>query len=90
MILTEDRIDYIANAMLNEVNWNQDWVDFRDTAQVIRFTKQVISDYCSQYEGALGLARQKLDKQKTVVPGSAQWDILFEKYIQEELRKKGF
>lgn len=89
MILSEERISHLAHLMLDAV-WKNDWVDFRDEGQVLRFTKQVISDYCSGTEKSIEIAREKLDRQKNVVMGTSAWDILFEKYIQEELRKRGF
>ena len=90
MILSEERISHIAHTLIDSINWKNDWVDFRDEGQALRITKQVIADYCNSYDHAVMTARAKLDRQKTVVPGSHQWDILLEKYVREELRKKGF
>jgi hypothetical protein len=90
MILSEERIDFLANTLLNKVVWDEDWVEIKDTSQALRLIKQIIGGYCQGYDDALQVAKDKLSKQKTVVPGSTQWDILLEKYIQEELRKKGF
>jgi uncharacterized protein len=89
MILSDERISHLSHIILDKV-WKDDWVDFRDDGQALRFTKQVISDYCAGYEKGIDIAREKINRQKSVVIGTPQWDILFEKYIREELRKKGF
>lgn len=89
MILTEDRISHISHLILDEV-WKNDWVDYRDDGQALRYTKKIITEFCAGYEKGIDAAREKLNRQKNIVSGTPQWDILFEKYIQEELRKKGF
>lgn len=90
MILSEERISHIAHQILDSVAWKEDWVDFSDEGKALRITKKIITSYCESHDKAIQEARERLDRQKTVVPGSPEWDILLEKYVQAELKKKGF
>jgi hypothetical protein len=87
--LSEDRISHIAHLITDAV-WKDDLVDFKDDDRVLSETKKVLSDYLRGEDEADSAARDKIRTLSRDVPeGSREWDILYRKYFEEELGRKG-
>ncbi len=90
MRLSEDRISHLAHIVSDGV-WKDDLVDFNDDELVLHEIKRAITDYLKVEDDADTAARDKIRSLSRDVPeGSREWDILYRKYFEEELSKKGF
>jgi hypothetical protein len=88
--LSEDRISHIAHLIFDGV-WKDDLVDFTDDDKALQEIKRVITDFLRVENEADTTARKKIRSLSRDVPeGSREWDILYKKYLEEELRKKKF
>ncbi|MDP6388242.1 MAG: DUF507 family protein, partial [Candidatus Pacebacteria bacterium] len=51
---------------------------------------KIITDVLAVDDEAEGVARQKLSSlSKKILEGSNEWDVMFNKYYEEEMNKKG-
>lgn len=75
--------------MLNGLE-NAGVASFREKDRALREAKKVAFKYLQELASVDGLARQRIASQKNPPPEhSPEWDILFRKYYEEEMRKKG-
>ncbi|MBI5493066.1 MAG: DUF507 family protein [Deltaproteobacteria bacterium] len=90
MRLTEDRISHLAHLVSDGI-WKDDLVDFKDDEKALHEIKKVMTDYLKVEDEADTIARDKIRSLSREVPeGSREWDILYKKYFEEEVSKKGF
>jgi uncharacterized protein len=66
-------------------------VDFVEDRNTIRLeVRKILEDLLNQEERIDKSARQKIESQKrTILEGSQEWDILYRKYYNEEVKKLG-
>jgi uncharacterized protein len=63
--------------------------DLPDERRVLAETKQVLSDFFEGEDHISEIVRQKIQSlSRNVPPGSREWDILYRKYFEEEIRKQ--
>lgn len=86
MKLSEDRISYLAHKILDGL-WKQDLVDYRDETLALRVLKESLAGLGAVDDQIESLVREKLAKQKKI-PGSREYQILYDKYFQEETFKR--
>lgn len=86
MRLSEDRIAYLSRRILDDL-WKQDLVDFRDESLALRVLKESLAALSEVDDRIEALVREKLSKQKKI-PGSREYQILYDKYYQEETAKR--
>jgi len=88
--LSDDRISHLAH-LISDGIWKDDLVDFTDESKVLAEIKRTISEYMMVEDQADSIARNKIRSLSRDVPeGSREWDILYNKYFEEEASKKGF
>ena len=68
---------------------SEDALEYFDEPQEIRQTiVKIISDEMHADEVIDVLVRRKIESQKRAIPeGSAEWDVLYRKYFEEEVLK---
>lgn len=68
-----------------------DELDFIEDRNTIRLeVRKILEDLLNQEERIDQAARQKIENQKrTILEGSQEWDILYRKYYNEEVKKLG-
>lgn len=89
MRLTEDRISHIAHLVADGI-WKDDLVDYTSEEKALAEVKRVMTEYLRVEDQADSTARQKIQSLSRHVPeGSREWDVLYKKYFEEELEKKG-
>lgn len=68
---------------------SEDALEYFDEPQEIRQTiVKIISDEMNADEVIDVLVRRKIESQKRSIPeGSAEWDVLYRKYFEEEVGK---
>jgi hypothetical protein len=88
--LSEDRISHLAHIVSDGI-WKDDLVDFKDDDKVLHEIKRALTDYLKVEDDADTAARDKIRSLSRDVPeGSREWEILYRKYFEEEISKKGF
>jgi hypothetical protein len=90
MEISEDRISHIAHKILDRL-WNDDLVDFPDEARALSAIKSSLTDYFSIADEIDALVRKKLSSySQAKVPGSREWEVLYQKFFREEAAKKNW
>ncbi len=75
--------------MLFKRLYNDDLVDFEDEEKGAWVIKRAIEEYMRYFEVTDALVRKKIHSLKRkVVEGSSDWEILYSKYLEEELNKR--
>jgi uncharacterized protein len=89
MNLSEERQIYLAHLLFNFL-YDEDLVDFSDEDLAIRVAKQGVSHFVKEDFLLSEKAKNKIKTLKRQIPeNSPEWDILFQKYYEEEKAKQG-
>ncbi len=86
MKLSEARILYLARESLAKIR-DEGLAEIPNFSLALRQARELIVEFAQKDDAAV---RHKIASLKRgVVEGSAEWNILYRKYRDEELRKKG-
>ena len=90
MRLSRDKVNKLAHVVTDAVA-DLDDVEFIEDRNTIRLeVRKILEDLLNQEERIDKSARQKIESQKrTILEGSQEWDILYRKYYNEEVKKLG-
>ncbi len=90
MRLSRDKVNKLAHVITDAVA-DMDQVDFIEDRNTIRLEVRKILEELFMQEARIDqAARQKIESQKrTILEGSQEWDILYRKYYNEEVKKLG-
>jgi len=82
-----NKVAHVVADALAEMNE----VEFLEDRNTIRLEiRKVLEELLNQEERIDQAARQKIENQKrTILEGSQEWDILYRKYYNEEVKKLG-
>jgi len=83
--LSEQRISHLSHLIADGL-WREDLLDYRDEVEALRTVKQTLTELLAIDDRVDTLVREKLSRQKKI-PGSREWQILYEKYFREEMDK---
>ena len=88
--LSRDKVNVLARAV-SEALAQMDKVDFIEDKNTIRQeVRRLMEELLAQEAKIDQAARQKIESQKrTIMEGSAEWDIMYRKYYNEEVKKLG-
>jgi hypothetical protein len=88
--ISRDKINVLARAV-SEALATLDGVEFVEDKNTIRQeVRKILEDLMLQEKRIDQAARQKIESQKrTILEGSQEWDILYRKYYNEEVKKLG-
>jgi len=88
MHISEDRISHLAHRILDKL-WRDDLADFPDEGRALSSIKGAISSYFDLAEEIDQTVRKKLASySQAKVPGSREWEILYQKFTREEMAKR--
>lgn len=88
MHISEDRISHLAHRVIERL-WRDDLADFDDEPRALNLVKESISQFFSIAEEIDEAVRKKLASYSHAkVPGSRDWEILYQKFYQEEAAKR--
>ena len=88
MYISEDRVSHIAHKIYDKL-WNDDLADFADERRALGSIKGSIESFFSVMEVVDQAVRDKLASySQAKVPGSREWEILYQKFYAEELAKR--
>ena len=90
MRVNRDKANKVAHVVTDALA-TTDEVDFVEDRNTIRLEiRKILEDLLNQEERIDKSARQKIESQKrTILEGSQEWDILYRKYYNEEVKKLG-
>lgn len=89
MKFSDDRILHISH-LIHDRLYQDLLVDYPDEDKAIREIKRTLIEYFRVEDEAAQAAREKISHLKRGVPeGSREWDLLYRKYLEEELTKRG-
>jgi uncharacterized protein len=88
--LSRDKVNKVAHVITDALA-ETDAVDFVEDRNTIRLeVRRILEDLLNQEETIDQAARHKIENQKrTILEGSQEWDILYRKYYNEEVKKLG-
>jgi hypothetical protein len=88
--LSRDKVNKLAHTVADALA-NMDQVDFVEDRNTIRMEARRILEELLKDEEKIDLAaKQKIESQRrTITEGTQEWDILYRKYYNEEVKKLG-
>lgn len=84
MSLSEDRISHLSHEIMERL-WRDDLADVVDEGRALSRIKQSLTDFFSVAEEIDAAVQAKL---RNRAPGSRDWDVLYQKFYQEELVRR--
>ena len=90
MRLSRDKMNKLAHTVADTLA-EIDGVEFIEDRNTIRMeARKILEDLLNQESRIDAAARQKIENQKrTIMEGTQEWDILYRKYYNEEVKKLG-
>lgn len=89
MILSEDRQSHLAHVIVDGI-WKDDLVEYTDDNAAIRQGKRAVIEFVKEMGTLDGKVRVKLKSlTRTLIEGSPEWDVMYRKYYDEEMNKRG-
>ena len=90
MRISREKINKLAHAVADTLA-ETDSVDFIEDRNTIRQEARRVLEVLMAEEAKIdAAARQKIESQRrTILEGSQEWDILYRKYYNEEVKKLG-
>ena len=90
MRLSRDKMNKLAHTVADTLA-EIDGVEFIEDRNTIRMeTRKILEELLNQESRIDAAARQKIENQKrTIMEGTQEWDILYRKYYNEEVKKLG-
>lgn len=90
MRVSRDKVNKVAHVVADALA-EMNEVDFLEDRNSIRLEiRRLMEEVLNQEAKIDAAARQKIESQKrTILEGSQEWDILYRKYYNEEVKKLG-
>jgi hypothetical protein len=86
--LSESRISHLAHLLIDGIK-RADLVDFPNEGRALAETKRVLYEFFERDDHLDELVRQKIQSLSRHIPiGSREWDVLYRKYLEEEMRRQ--
>jgi hypothetical protein len=86
--LSESRISHLAHLIVNGLG-KENLADFSHEGRALAETKRVIHEFFRREDDIDEVVRRKIMSLSRQVPaGSREWDVLYRKYFEEEMRKQ--
>jgi hypothetical protein len=88
--VSRDKVNKVAHVVTDALA-DMDALDFIEDRNTIRLeVRKILEDVLNHEEKIDQAARHKIENQKrTILEGSQEWDILYRKYYNEEVKKLG-
>jgi len=88
--LSRDKVNKVAHVVTDALA-EMNEVEFLEDRNTIRLeVRKLMEELLNQEARIDQAARQKIESQKrTILEGSQEWDILYRKYYNEEVKKLG-
>jgi hypothetical protein len=88
--VSRDKVNKVAHVVTDALAEMSE-VEFLEDRNTLRLqVRKILEDLLNQEEKIDQAARHKIENQKrTILEGSQEWDILYRKYYNEEVKKLG-
>lgn len=88
-MLSEDRLAHLARIVVDGI-WNDDLVDYVDDDAALRAAKRGLNLFVKEVQDIDTAVKAKVASLKRgVVEGSPEWDVMYAKYFDEEMQRRG-
>ena len=88
-ILSDEKQTHLAHVILSSLKGIPQAAVIGDAAQVLREVKRVLAENMKAEEELIQKVRSRLQSYARQIPeGSQEWDVLYHKTYEEELRKR--
>ena len=88
-MLSDERQGHFAKLIVDGI-WNDDLVEYSDEDAAMRVARRGVSLFVKEFAELDSKARATVASLKRNVPeGSPEWDVMYSKYLEEEMRRKG-
>lgn len=91
MIISEERQSHLARLLVDSL-WGEEVIDFDEDIEdvIIRHTKMALSQWVEEQGDMDQQIRHKISAiQRGVAEGTPEWSVLYKKYMQEEMSRRG-
>ncbi len=89
MRLTEDRISHLSHLILDKLVQDRNVDALQAEERLLREIKRVMTEELRFDDEADSIARRTIQSLSRRVPeGSPEWEVLYRKYREEELRRR--
>ena len=89
MEFSQDRASHMAHLIIEGIQ-KRNVGKIRDVSIALRETKKVIEEFGIKHGNLDELVKNKIRSLSRPIPeGSNEWEILYQKYYEEEVRKHG-
>jgi len=89
MNISEDRVAHLARIVVDGI-WNDDLVDYVDDDAALRAAKKGLSEFVKELADIDKAVTARVQSLKRGVPeGSPEWDVMYGKYFEEEMSRRG-
>ncbi len=90
MRISRDKLNKLGHTILNALKESDDIEFIEDPNPIRQEARRILEELLMQETKIDAAARQKIESQKRIIPeGTQEWDILYRKYYNEEVRKLG-
>ena len=90
MKLSREKINQVANCIISDFDKRDELDYIAETVEVRKHIVKVITDVLTIDDKADDVVRKKLHSlAKSAPEGSNEWDVMYNKYYEEEMNKKG-
>lgn len=88
-MISEEKMAHSLHLILDAIE-KAGLVSYPDKGAALREAKRIGNGYLNQFKAAEEAARRRILSQKKPPPEfSSEFDVLYQKYLEEELRKLG-
>jgi hypothetical protein len=89
MNMSEERQSHLVHLIVDGI-WNDDLVEYTDEEKAMRAGNRGMKQFMSESADIDKFVQQKIASLKRgVVEGSPEWDVMYSKYYEEEMKKRG-
>jgi uncharacterized protein len=89
MKLSEARVLYLARESLNRLR-NENLAEVPNFTTALRIARQLVEEWGEKGDEIDAAVRRKIQSiKRAIVEGTPEWNLLYRRYRDEELRKKG-
>ncbi len=89
-MISEEKMIHIVHLMIDGI-YHDDLVDYSNEDEALKEAKKVCVQWVAGITAVTDIVKKRISSQKNApMESSPQWDILFNKYTEEEMKKKGF
>ena len=90
MRLSRDKVNRLAKGVFDSLKESEELVFVEDPQTIRLEIRNFLERLLNEEENLDKAARQKIENQKrTIIEGTPEWDILYRKYYNEEVKKLG-